>query len=168
MESQLRLDSYSDLEKFEIREDKPKNKSDICKFTGKKCVMDYLHVMADVVNPEGCNKVCCRMCDNLSCRVKCRGVGQHICRVPEEYRENGWHEIGFGKHPFPENRGKAYEVFVLYELPIRSGKGYFALSAGYENYKFTILDKRDNLSKGEIVGWKYVEDNRYSRTSLEK
>lgn len=159
MENQLNITDFENFESFKVKENEDAAKDGYCAYIGRKCTQKWLHIAAKTINDDGCPEKCCIMCDKITCTVRCKGAGKRKHIIPQEYLDDGWNELKVGDNPYPKPSPNYYELQVLYKYVNRFGQDlYTPLIAAYKNREFVVLNKSNNFPKGEIVGWKYIEE----------
>ena len=157
--NQLDLKDYQNFETFKLKDRRYPKAEGYCSYIDRKCTQFWLHIAAKTMNNDGCPEKCCILCENINCRVRCKGAGKKKRVIPQEYLNDGWHELRFGDHPYPKLKSNWYELQVLYKYVDKYGHDlYLPFIAAYKDFEFVLLNKKYETTKGEIVAWKYIEE----------
>lgn len=145
---------------FEEALQKAKSDGESCSYSGMKCNKEYRFVVADEINDSMCPHVCCRMCSELICGVRCFGANKNKSALSYKQIEKGFHDFGKGDFPYPENRSEWYDVMLLYRYSIRKVFKTIEIKACYNDFQFSMYGLPSDVPKttGEIIAWRYLKE----------
>lgn len=145
---------------FDKALDKAKADGEACRFSGFKCNKEYRFVVADEINDNQCPHICCRLCSELLCGVKCLGSDKDKSKLTYKQIEKGFHDYGKGDFPYPEKRNDWYDVMILYRYRFGNDYKTIEVKAAYYNFEFNLyaLPTEAPKASGEIVAWRYLKE----------
>lgn len=141
--------------------EKAKAEGDVCAFSGHKCNKDYRFVVADEMDDCICPHLCCRMCSELMCGVRCAGAGKDKSPLSYKQIQKGFKDYGKGDYPYPELRPEWYDVMLLYRYKDGNAFKTIEIMAAYKDYQFILygLPPVAPRTTGEIIAWRYLTED---------
>ncbi len=156
------IDGQLSLFEDQIKKAKTNN-SDVakCRYSGFKCNKEYRFVVAEGLNDNMCPHVCCRLCSELLCGVRCSGAGRDVSPLSYKQIEQGFKNYGTGDYPRPELRPDWYDVMLLYRYRLGNIFKTIEVMAAYKDFTFNLYGLPSDAPKttGEIIAWRYLRED---------